>query len=215
MKIKTKLILILCLLIITLNLFLFSFDKIVTPIILTVADGEMRAKALEIVNNCIVEQYSNEFKYDDVIKVEKDGLGNIVMLKADTLILNKIAVNVSLQAQSKLKALGNVGIKIPIGYIFRNNILSNMGPSITIKMYPIGYVETKYASEFESAGINQTRHKIYVQVKTQVRVMIPMKSNVLEINNEIPICETIIVGKTPSTSISLDLQKSGFTLPNQ
>ena len=215
MKIKTKLILLLFLLIITLNMFLYSFDKLVTPIILSVADGEMRAKALEIINNCIIEQYSNDFKYDDVIKVEKDDLGNIVMLKADTLILNKIAVNVSMQAQSKLKALGNLGIKIPIGYIFRNNFLSFIGPSIPIKMYPIGHIETKYESEFQSAGINQTRHKIYVRVKTQVRVIIPMKSNVLEVNNEIPICETIIVGKIPNTTISLDLQKSGFTIPNQ
>jgi sporulation protein YunB len=195
--------------------FIYSFDKVVTPTVLTVADGEMRAKAMEIINTCILEEYSKNFNYDSIIKVEKDNSGNIVMIKADTLKLNQIASSVSLKAQKEIKALGSVGISLPIGYIFKNNILSNLGPSLTIKMQPIGHIQTIYSSEFETAGINQTRHKIYVQMKTNVRVIIPLASNDIEIRNEIPISETIIVGKIPNTSINLDLQRSGFTLPNK
>ena len=81
-------------------------------------------------------------------------------------------------------------------------------------MQPIGHVETKYSSEFESAGINQTRHKIYVKVKTTVRVIIPLKSNDIEVTNEVPIAETIIVGKTPNTAVQLDLNGTGSKLGN-
>lgn len=194
--------------------FIYEFDKIVTPTVLTVADGEMRAKAIEIINTCILEEYNKEFNYEEVIKTEKDKDGNIVLLRANTLKLNHIASKVALNAQKQIKELGNVGIKLPIGYITKNNILSYFGPSITVKMQPIGYIQTTYSSEFESAGINQTRHKIYVQVKTRIKVIIPITSNDIEVQNEIPISETIIVGKIPDTSINLDMQRSGYKAPN-
>jgi sporulation protein YunB len=196
------------------TIFIFVFDKTVMPTVMAVADAEMRAKATEIVNRAIINEYSKQFNYDEIIRVDKDSEGNIVMLKADTLKMNKIACDVALESQKELMKLGDVGFKIPLGYITRNNILSYYGPCVTIKMQPIGLVETKYSSEFESAGINQTRHKIYVKVKTTVRVIIPLKSNDIEVANEIPIAETIIVGKTPSTAIGLDLNGSGFKLGN-
>ncbi|MCB2299629.1 sporulation protein YunB [Clostridium tagluense] len=213
-KIKTRVLLIITIIIINFTMFIYIFDKIIMPTVMAVADAEMRAKATEIVNKAIINEYSKQFNYDEIIRVDKDAQGNIVMLKADTLKMNKIACDVALESQKELLKLGDIGIKVPIGYITRNNILSYYGPCINIKMQPIGLVETKYSSEFESAGINQTRHKIYVKVKTTVRVIIPLKSNDIEVANEIPIAETIIVGKIPNTSIGLDLNGTGFKLGN-
>ncbi|MBX4259946.1 sporulation protein YunB [Clostridium estertheticum] len=213
-KIKGRILIIISIVIINFTIFIYIFDKTTMPTVMAVADSEMRAKATEIVNKAIIDEYSNQFNYDEIIKVDKDSVGNIVMLKADTLKMNKIACDVALKSQKELMKLGDVGIRVPIGYITRNNILSYYGPSVNIKMQPIGHVETKYSSEFESAGINQTRHKIYVKVKTTVRVIIPLKSNDIEVTNEVPIAETIIVGKTPNTSVQLDLNGTGFKLGN-
>ncbi|WP_102400053.1 sporulation protein YunB [Haloimpatiens massiliensis] len=195
-------------------IFIYAFDKIVMPTVLVVADSEMKAKATEIINSSIIQEYSKDFNYDEVVKVHKDNDGNIVMMKADTLKMNKIACSVALDSQRKLKDLGYVGIKIPVGYISKNNIISYFGPSITVKMQPIGHIETKYLSKFESAGINQTSHKIYVQVKTKVRVIIPLKSSEIEVKHEVPIAETIIVGKVPGTAIQMDLGDAGFKMEN-
>lgn len=214
-KLKFKIALTCIVFLLLLNLFLFSFDKTITPTVMAVADAEMRAKSLEIINQCILEEYSKDFNYDDIIRIDKDHEGNVTMLKADTLKMNRIACNVAVESQKKLRELGNVGIKIPIGYIFRNNLLAYFGPSLTVKMQPIGQIETKYSSEFDSAGVNQTRHKIYVQVRTQVRVIIPTESNDIDVKNEIPISETIIVGKIPNTSINLDMQGADYKLQNK
>lgn len=204
-SLKFKVITIVAFINISFLIFIYSFDRIVMPTVMVVADAEMRAKALEIINSNVLSYYSQKFNYNDMIKVDKDGEGNIVMLKADTLRMNSIATEVALNSQKNLRELGNVGIEIPMGYIFKNNILANLGPNIKIKMQPIGNVEMKYSSVFESAGINQTRHKIYVDVKTKVKVIIPLKSNDVEVTNQIPICETILLGKVPRTSIDLDL----------
>lgn len=196
------------------NLFIYTLDKAITPTVITVADAEMRAKSMEIIYSSIINEYSKQFNYDDIIHVEKDQEGNITLLKADTLKLNKIACDVALDCQKQLKLLGNSGIKVPFGYIFQNNLLAQLGPKITIYMDPIGYIETKYQSEFESAGVNQTRHKIYVQVQVKLRVIIPLKKEDIEVKSEVPISETIIVGKIPNTSINMSLESAGFKLNN-
>jgi sporulation protein YunB len=193
---------------------LYALNNTIIPTVMAVADSEMRAKALEAVNKSIIDEYSKEFNYDDVIHIEKDNDGNITMFKADTLKMNRIACNVAVNSQERLKDIGVVGIKIPMGYIFKNNLLAYIGPQVTVKMQPIGSIETKYISEFESAGINQTRHKIYVQVKTSLRVIIPFENNEIEIKNEVPIAETVIVGKVPNTAIDLNLSEAGFKLQN-
>lgn len=205
---------ILIFLLIAFNIFIYTFDRVITPTIIAVADAEMRAKSMEIINAAILEEYSKQFNYDDIIKVEKDGQGNISLLKADTLKMNKIATVVAVNSQKELKALGTRGVKIPMGYIFQNNILAYFGPSVYVNMDPVGYIETRYQSEFESAGVNQTRHKIYVQVYAKLRIIIPMRHDDIEVKGEIPIAETIIVGKIPNTSINLDLNNTGFRLKN-
>ena len=212
---KMKILIFLFSFLVIFNILIYYFDKIITPTLLVVADAEMRAQCMEIVNKVISDEYSKAFNYDDIIRVDKDKEGNIVMLKADTLRLNQIACDVSINSQKKLREFGNYGIKIPLGYIFKNNLLSYLGPTIKVKMQPIGSIETKYHSEFESAGINQTRQRIYVSFKTNMRIILATRGNDSEVSNEIPISETIIVGKIPSTAVQLDLQDAGFKLGNQ
>lgn len=182
-------------------LFIYMLDKIILSTLMVVADGEMRTRAIEVIDRNILDLYDKEFNYDDIMKIEKDGQGNITMIRADTIKLNSLAAKVSLESQNKLREMGAVGIKIPIGYISKNVILSNLGPSVKVRMQPIGSVKTNYISEFESAGINQTRHKIYLEVETSIKVIIATKSDEVQIKNTIPVAETIIVGKVPTTNL--------------
>lgn len=208
-KTKFKIVFFVTVLLLMFNVFIYTLDKVINPTVIAVANAEMRAKSMEIINTAVLNEYSKQFKYEDVINVEKDREGNITLLKADTLKMNKIANDVALNSQKELKKLGSHGIKVPIGYILQNNILASIGPSVGVNMEPIGYIETRYQSEFESAGINQTRHKIYVQVYAKLRIIIPMKNDDIEVKSEVPIAETIIIGKVPDTSINLDLDKAG------
>jgi sporulation protein YunB len=193
---------------------IYIINELITPAIVTAADIETRAKIAETINYVIINEYSEKFNYDSIINVEKDKDGNISMIKADTLKMNKIACDVAMKSQAQLRKIGEIGLKIPLGYIFKNNLLAFMGPIINVKMQPIGYIETKYLSDFQSVGINQARHKIYVQVKTNMRIIVPFNSKNIEVTNEVPISETIIVGKVPGTSINMGLDNAGFKLPN-
>lgn len=195
------------------NSFIYAFDKFVTPIIMKTGDAQIRSKVTEIINRNTTRIYNKTYDYNKIIQIDKDKDDNIVMIKADTIKLNKLACDIALESQYDIEKLGKIGIKMPIGYALKNNILAYLGPNITIKMEQIGSVETRYVSKFESAGINQTRHTIGILVKTKVRVMIPMAYDDIEIKNEIPVAETIIVGKVPNSAFQLDLKNSGFKVP--
>lgn len=184
------------------------FDNIIVPNMLSVAEYEIKTRTIDVINEAILEECSKDFKYEEVIDIDKDKDDNLVMLRADTIKLNKIALSVSSNAQDKIRELGDVGVSVPLGYITQNSFVSNYGPNIRIKMKPIGSVETKYISEFESSGINQTRHKIYVEVVSKIQVILLSSHKEIEVKHTIPIAETIIVGKIPDTSIDLNLNKN-------
>lgn len=186
---------------------IYALDAVIMPTVMVTCDAEMKAKATEIINKAIFEEYSNNFNYGEIINVEKDGEGNISMIRTDTLKMNKIATGVALNAQEEIRRIGEVGIRLPFGYLAKNNILAYYGPKVTVRMQPIGHIETKYISKFETAGINQTRHKIYLEAKTKIKIIIPMASSDMEIVNQVPIAETIIVGKVPQTSLQMDLNR--------
>ena len=81
------------------------------------------------------------------------------------------------------------------------SIYYNLGPTVTIEAEPIGNIEVSYETAFESAGINQTRHKIYLNVNGRIKIIIPMYNREIEVNTKVPLSETIVVGDIPDTSI--------------
>ena len=202
-KVKIRfLIIIIC----TLIIFIFySINKNLSRTIIAVADSELRARTLDIINTNIQTIYDEEFKDIDLVSVEKDSNDKIVMVKADTVRLNTLATKISLKGQDELEKMGKVGFKIPLGYVSKVSILSYLGPDIIVKMRPIGRVEVSYESIFESAGINQTRLKIYMNVKSTMQIILPFESRDLEVVNNVPVCETIIVGEIPRTILGSDV----------
>ena len=186
------------------NLFFYIFDKRMLPTIIDMAEIKMESEAVSIINEESVAVYSESFKYDDIIHIEKDEEVNISLVRADTVMQNYLASQVVLSCNERFKKYESVGVKIPIGYLTNSSFFYNIGPSITVKMRQIGKINTSYESIFESAGINQTRHKIYLNVDMKVRVIVPLKSRDVEVSCQIPVSDTIIVGKIPDTAINMN-----------
>ena len=82
-------------------------------------------------------------------------------------------------------------------------MLAKYGPQLKVSIEPIGTVSVNFKTSFQSAGINQTRHRIYLEAKTQVKVVIPLTTSTKEVKTEIPICETIIVGDVPQSYVNV------------
>ena len=188
------------------NSILYLFDKNIFPAVLSIGEEKLKREATTIINETALEIYSNDFNYNDIIITEKDNEGNITMLRADTVKLNYLASRLVLASNDKINELEEIGLKVPLGYMTKNLIFYSLGPKINIEMTQVGNISSSYESIFESAGINQTRHKIYLNVNMKMKIIVPLKSRDVEIASQIPISETIIVGKIPNTAIELNKQ---------
>lgn len=199
-RIKPMFLVIIAILIIF-NIILYMFDKKVFPYVIQKSETMVKSKAVDTISEVSMNVFTTEFKYDDVIKIDKDSEGNINLIRADTIKLNKLSSEIALECNDELKKIGDIGVDVPIGWITERSVLYNMGPEINIKIQPIGNINIDYDSKFESAGINQTRHKIYLKVKAMVRVVVPLHSQDVEVDCDIPVAETIVVGKIPETAL--------------
>ncbi len=83
-------------------------------------------------------------------------------------------------------------------------LLAGRGPGIKIKISTVGNVETDLKSEFESQGINQTLHRIYLQVKCEVSILTPFKDITKDITNQVLIMENVIIGTVPNTYYNIE-----------
>ncbi|GAB6167556.1 sporulation protein YunB [Clostridium carnis] len=199
-----KLILVIIIIFVLFNSILYCIDNSILPAVLKMAEEEMKREATDIVYETALDIYSREFNYSDMVIVEKDNNGNITMIRADTVKLNYLSSKLVLESNKKLMNLQELGVKVPLGYMTKNLVIHNLGPKINIKMEQVGNITSSYESVFESAGINQTRHKIYLNVDLKIRAILPMNSKDINITCQIPVAETIIVGKIPNTAIELN-----------
>lgn len=202
---KSKFIFIIIAIIITyiLGLIIYSVDKRINSSVMLVAEAEFKQKATEIMQNNVYEVYTQGSENQDFLKFEKDSAGNITLLRTDTIKMTAMAQKVALKCTKDIQSLGVNGIKVPLGYVTKNNLVAKFGPNVTASMEPIGRVQIKYSSEFQAAGINQTRHKIKITLSARIKVILPTENEEILIENDMPVSETIIVGKIPNTNLSL------------
>lgn len=83
-------------------------------------------------------------------------------------------------------------------------LLAGRGPGIKIRISSIGDVETDLKSELTAKGINQTLHRVYLQVKCKIDILTPFEDIEKEITNQVLLVENVIVGHIPDTYYNLE-----------
>lgn len=134
------------------------------------------------------------------------------MISANVIPINEIISDVAIKIQEELNKVENSKFKIKLGSFTGSRLLSGRGPNIEIKMSTIGNLDTDLRSEFLEAGINQTLHKIYLQVECQVIILTPFNSVEEKIKNQVLIAEAVIVGTTPNTYYNFEGVSEGDEL---
>lgn len=201
--------LILCLIIFLLIESFFMIERRLRPAILSIAELRADVIATEAVNEAILRKISGKIGYQDIISLEQDNEGRIVMAQIDTATINQVMSETTLATQEVLTDLSDEVIDIPMGEVLDNYILATVGPDIPVRLVPLGRVNTAVSDSFEEAGINQVRHKLYIEVITEVRVVIPLTSTRVEVNTSVPITDIIYPGEVPETVVNLNFPHPG------
>ena len=177
-------------------------EKSLTQVILNTAYAKAYAIAVETMNEAVRESLQSGAAYEDLITVRTDGAGRITMLAANTARMNELAVSVALRAQSALETRDSASIAAPLGAL-KAPFFSSLGPRVPVRLSPVGSVSAAFATEFEAAGINQTRHKIWLEMRAVVRLVLPTGAKAVDVQTQILIAESIIVGDVPDSFINI------------
>ena len=178
-------------------------EKNLENTILEMAHARAQAMAVEYINEAVRDMMDGSLTYADMMNVRTDAAGRVTMLEANAVRMNELATVTALQAQSRLESADAQSVSIPLGSALGIPFLSALGPRIQVRIVPVSAVSAAFSTEFESAGINQTRHKIYLTLHAIVRLVIPSGAKQVSLNGQVLIAESIIVGEVPQSYVNV------------
>ncbi len=199
MKLKLTLLSILLLLIV----FWIISEVNIKPLMKNMAEAKARAIAVEAINEAVAYVIDEDVQYGDLVTILLDSNGKVAMIQANSMRMNELASKMVLTAQHNLDQLTSKQLSIPLFSLLGSQTFAGSGPMIPFKILPIGSVTTEFKTEFEACGINQTRHKIFLEAKTLVRIVIPLGADAVEVRSHVPVAESIIIGQVPDTYINV------------
>ena len=193
-----------CFLIVAVLLFIY-FQRNVTRVLIKVSEATMRASTTVAVNDAVFYTLSDEMRYEDLVTITRDEAGQIVAVSANALKINKIARDTASISQSNLKNLSLNGIPVPLGALTGIEAFAGLGPNIHFRIIPVSSVSCEFSSTFESVGINQTKHSIYLNVIADISIVMPARTENFAVVTDVLVGESVIIGKIPDTYLQSDI----------
>ncbi len=176
------------------------FELRLRPVVVALAEAQAVSQFTAVIDQAILEDLSQRgTDYDDFVTTQRDSGGNI-----QSLTTNMAAMNL-LRAQLEIRVYESVGevelstISIPLGSLFGTELLWGRGPSLETKALSIGILNSEFVSEFTQAGINQTRHRIYLDIQVPITLLIAGGTVHTQITTYLCVAETVIVGDVPTS----------------
>ena len=187
-----------------LSVLFLLLEKNLEQVILSMAYARAEAMAVEYIHRAAEDVMGGQAAlYSEMVTVRTDAQGRGTMLEANAARMNQLATLTALRAQEMLRSAEQQSVGIPLGAALGIPFLSAAGPRVQVRILPVGAVSAAFSSEFESAGINQTRHKIYLSMHTSVRLVIPTGASTVDLNSQVLIAESIIVGEVPGSYVNV------------
>lgn len=152
------------------------------------------------VARCVSEQ---GVTYSDLVSIETDAAGNVTSLTRDLASASRLNALLVEYITEDLGQLQQEEFGIPLGTLTGWVIFSGKGPVIEVELLSAGDVTTRFRHNFEQAGINQTLHQMILDVSVTVYLLIPGETLSTQVDSEICVAETVIVGQVPETYLYL------------
>ena len=190
---------ILIILALTLMLF-FTLRSKYRLVIHDLAQTQVKNSTSDLTNDAIARQIaSGEIQYDRIVFFEKDLDGRITALKTNMTEVNRLKTDILNIINDEILALDTSDIGIPLGSLFFPELLSGKGPAIPVHILSIRNSDANFVSHFSQAGINQTLHRLNMEVSIDVAVLVLGQTSSFTMTSEVVVAETVIVGDVPQT----------------
>jgi len=183
----------------------YRFDRMILPLVLEAAEMRLQTEINNVINQVVQEIISerNITAADFIVPHVLSGDSGPV-LSVNTVLVNEICNAAAMRISYRLNNLEPETVAVPMGMAFGLDTLSQVGPRYTFRMAPIGNALVDYESSFTAVGINQTHFAVWLTVESEVRIINPVHSSVIQVTRHVSLVDTIISGIVPDTYLNMD-----------
>lgn len=174
-----------------------------TRVTLALAQAQARTLAQNILGAAADAVVQDGIPYDELMIISRDDTGRVRLLQANTAAMNDLSARAGAAAEAYFAQTDEHSVQIPLGSMFGLTLLAGAGPEIDVKVLPVGSVSARFDTEFESAGINQTRHRILLTLTATMRLVIPTGASTIETSKQVAVAESIIIGDVPDSFVDV------------
>ena len=200
---RRKITVVLAVLITALLAGIIFYQQRINPMLEDMAKAMVDNVASNTINEAIDAQIAKgTVDYNRLVLFEKDLDGRITAIKTNMTEVNRLKTQVLDIINDTLLEISTDELRIPVGNLILPEVFSGRGPGIPVMILSISTSDASFRNDFSSAGINQTCHQIILIVEVGITVLLPTESVTMEIESEMVVAETIIVGDVPGTYAS-------------
>ena len=156
--------------------FVLYYRYIIVDNIYNLCSNYAYAYCTETSNNAIINSLDDTTKYTDLITIEKDNSGEIILMSANTLKINVISREIVKNCSISLNKKIENGIPVPLLAFTGIGLISGYGKNVNLKTLSVSSVLCDFLSDFKSVGINQTLHCIYVELTVGIDINLPLSN---------------------------------------
>lgn len=168
------------------------------PMIEEINAYECHENVSRIINDAVLSELEqNGADYSTLVTLDRNEAGEVTSVQSNVVNINKLKTNVNERVEREIERLAAVDIQIPIGTLLGLQLLHGKGFTVGMTVEPLGYATATIISEFTEAGINQTLHRIIIEISADVDALIPGYETRVPVKTSIVAAETVIVGKVP------------------
>lgn len=153
--------------------------------------------ANEVVNSAVDDVFVKE-EYQSLAQVMENSSENIKAIETDTAKINRLKSAIIQSMQKNIDSHKSDTVYVPLGSCSNLYFLAGLGPKVPIRIYPVSIVNADFKESFDSVGINQVKHKLYLDVSMKMSFVGMMFAQSDTVETSVLLNETIIVGDTPT-----------------
>lgn len=175
------------------------------PVVAEIASAQAQNTITAVVENAVTADLAaRQVSYADFVTIQRDEGGAITALTTDMARMNQLRAEL---VDAILEALDGVDVSevaVPLGSLFDLEPLWAKGPAIKARAMTVGTVRAEFDSQLTSAGVNQTLHRVWMEVDVPMTLLLPGGEVEVAVDTRLCVAETVIVGKVPDTYLQLE-----------
>ena len=174
-------------------------ESALRPVLAAAARYQVRSQVTAAVEQWAARDLQERgVDYSDFVTITRNEAGEITALSADMARLNLLRAELSAHLLERLED-SQLELTVPVGSLLPLEPTWARGPELHLRALALGTASAEFESEFTSAGINQTRHRLWLRLSVPVTVLLPGGGEEVAVDSRLCVAETVIVGQVPQT----------------